>query len=176
MTQPKFAPTLESGEVRDILKLSAPEPWTPHRPAEYRPAPDRHDRPNGGIPGPDQGYALHLAELLLARLRLTEEEHADDALIGAVMIGLRRASLFGRAPVMADIELALELFGYLEGGSPDQIGARQPHFSGAAHDYWQQRDIADAVPESTLRLPLPEVRARLAADPQAWRALAGSPA
>ncbi|HKH87785.1 MAG TPA: hypothetical protein VKA05_03140 [Acidimicrobiales bacterium] len=173
MTQPKFAPTLESGEVRDILKLPVPEPWTTHRPADYRPAPHRSERPNGGIPGPDQGYALYLAERLHDRLRLTGNERADDVLVGAVMIGLRRASLFGRAPVTADVELALELFGYLDEALPDQIEAREQHFSGAAHDYWQQRDIADGVPESTLRLTLPEVRRRLAADPQAWRALAG---
>ncbi len=173
MTQPKFAPTLGSGEVRDVLKLPVSEPWTPHRPADYRPSPHRSERPNGGIPGPDQGYALHLAELLHDRLELTEDEHADDVLVGAVMIGLRRASLFGRAPVMGDLELALELFGYLGVASPEQVQVRRSHFSGAAHDYWQQRDIADAVPESTLRLPLADVRLRLAAGPEAWKALAG---
>ena len=42
-------------------------------------------------------------------------EHAEDVLAGAVAIALRRAAIFGRAPVTADIELALELFKYLVG-------------------------------------------------------------
>ena len=40
-------------------------------------------------------------------------ERADDVLAGAVAIGLRRAAIFGRVPIGADIELALRLFKYL---------------------------------------------------------------
>jgi hypothetical protein len=175
MTQPKFAPILESSEVRDSLRLPVPPPWKPHRPADFRADPSPPRRPNGGIPGPDQGYALHLAGLLADRLRLGEHEHADDVLAGAVMIGLRRAALFGRAPVKADVELALDLFGYLEGAPEELVDARSRYFAGAAHDYWQQRDLAEWVPEATLRMTPAAVRALLAEEPEAWRDLAGVP-
>jgi len=176
MTQPKFAPILETSEVRDSLRLPVPPPWRTHRPADFRPEPSRRRRPNTGIPGPDQGYALHLAELFTDQLRLAPGEHAEDVLAGAVSIGLRRAALFGRAPVKADIELALHLFGYLEGASEDVIDARGRYFAGVSHDYWQQRDLAEWVPESTLRMTPAQVRTTLADEPEAWRELAGVPA
>ena len=78
-------------------------------------------------------------------------EHAEDVLAGAVAIALRRASIFGRAPVAADIELALSLFGYL--GRADGTAApselvefRRERFAGAAHDYWRRRALADEIP------------------------------
>ena len=173
MTQPKYAPILESSEVRGVLRLPAPPEWRPHRPADYQPDPSRPRRPNTGIPGPDQGYALRLAELFSDRLRLGENEHAEDVLAGAVAIALRRAALFGRAPVKDDIELALDVFCYLEGGAEEVVDARSRYFAGASHDYWQRRDLAEWVPESTLRMTPAEVRRILADEPEAWRQLAG---
>lgn len=173
MTQPKFAPILEADEVRDVLRLPPPPPWTPHRPADFRPSPRQAHRPNTGVPGPDQGYALALAERFEERLRLSDEEHVDDVLAVAVAIGLRRAALFGRAPVSGDIALGLNLFGYLDEAPADLVAARERYLRGAAHDYWQQLDIADAVPDPTLRLKPAEVRAGLAADPGCWRVLGG---
>jgi hypothetical protein len=174
MTQPKFAPVAESGEVREAYKLPIAGEWLSHRPSDYKPAPRAAHRPNTGIPGPDQGYALHLAERLRDRLELADGEHPDDVLTGATMIGLRRAALYGRAPVSHDIELALRLFGYLEGAPPeDLVEVRERLFSGIAHDYWQQRDLADLVPEGTLRLTPVQVRDALRADPSSWRTLSG---
>jgi len=174
MTQPKFAPVAESGEVREAYKLPIASEWISHRPSDYKAAPHAPHRPNTGIPGPDQGYGLHLAERFGDRLEISEVEHRSDVLTGAAMIGLRRAALYGRAPVSHDIELALRLFGYLEGEQPeDLVRARERLFAGIAHDYWQQRDVADLVPESTLRLTPAQVRDALAADPGSWRALTG---
>jgi hypothetical protein len=176
MTQPKFAPIIESSEVRDAMKLPAPLPWTAHRPADFTSDPSRPRQPNTGIRGPDQGYALHLAERLAPRLQLSGHEHAEDVLTGAVAIGLKRASLYGRAPVSGDIELALLIFGFLGGASEELVVARGRALGGAHHDYWQQRDLADFVPEATLRMTPAAVRDRMAADPAAWRALTGLPA
>jgi hypothetical protein len=174
MTQPKFAPVAEGAEVRDFQKQEVASRWVTHRPADYKPDPNALHRPNTGNPGPDQGYALHLAERFEDRLRLVAGEHAHDVLKGAVMIALRRASLFGRAPVSPDIELALHLFGYLSDDVPEALVAAREHlFAGVSHDYWQQRDIADVVPEATLRLSPVALRDRMAADPEAWRALGG---
>jgi hypothetical protein len=174
MTQPKFAPVAESGEVREAYKLPVAGEWISHRPADYKPSPHPAHRPNTGIPGPDQGYGLYLAERLRDRLEPTGPEHAEDVLSGATMIGLRRAALYGRAPVSHDIELALHLFGYLDPAPPEElVAARQRLFSGIAHDYWQQRDLADLVPEATLRLTPAQVRDALRAVPSSWRTLTG---
>jgi len=173
MTQPKFAPILEADEVRDVLRLPPPPPWTPHRPADFRPSPHQAHRPNTGVPGPDQGYALALAQRFQGRLRLSDEEHAEDVLAAAVAIGLRRAALYGRAPISGDVALALNLFGYLDEAPAELMAARERYLGGAAHDYWQRRDVSEAVPEATLRLKPEDVRAGLAADPGCWRVLAG---
>jgi hypothetical protein len=174
MTQPKFAPVAESGEVREAYKLPVAGEWISHRPSDYKPSPHSVHLPNTGIPGTDQGYGLHLAERLRGRLELTDTEHAEDVLIGATMIGLRRAALYGRAPISHDIELALHLFGYLDPAPPGElVAARQRLFSGIAHDYWQQRDLADLVPEATLRLTPARIRDSLRAAPSSWRKLTG---
>jgi hypothetical protein len=173
MTQPKFAPVTERAEVRGAYKLPGAAEWQSHRPADYKPQPNIRHRPNTGIPGPDQGYALLLAERFHDRLKLTEREHAEDVLAGAVAIALRRASLFGRAPVSHDIEVALRVFGYFVAAPEELVDARQRLLAGIAHDYWQQRDLADLIPESTLRLSLAGVEERSESDPNAWRELTG---
>jgi hypothetical protein len=173
MTQPKYAPVTESAEVRPMYKLPVAGEWTAHRPADYAPRPQIGHRPNMGSPGPDQGYALRVAEGFADRLQLTDGEHSDDVLAGAVIVALRRAASLGRAPVSHDIEMALHLFGYLDAAAPELVATRKRLFAGIAHDYWQQRDLADLIPESTLKLSAPTVRDRVRADPGAWRALTG---
>lgn len=162
MTQPKFAPILDVDEVRDSFRLPTPPPWGPHRPGDFRPAPGALGAGRGhrGSPGPDQGYALKLAEELESRVRLAEGEHGEDVTAGATAIAMRRAAMFGRAPVMADLQLALHLFGYLDGASEELIELRKPLFAGAAHDYDVVRSLVDGIPEATIRLTPGEVAAR----------------
>lgn len=179
MTQPKFAPILEQNEVRAGYQLGVPAAWVPHRPGESRPSPSSHHPDRLGIPGPDQGYALELADRFEGRLALEEGEHAEDVLAGAVAVALRRAALFGRAPVAGDLELALRIFKYLasEAGTwpaAELVDWRREHFAGAAHDYWRRRELADQIPEPTLRLKPVEVAERLESEPTAWRELAGA--
>ena len=87
--------------------------------------------------------------------------------MGASAVGSARASLFGRAPVGKDVELALVLFGFLGDAPADLVAWRTPLFASAAHHYHQQRQIVDAVPDDTLRLTPHDVRGRLAD----WRSL-----
>ena len=179
MTQPKFAPILEQDEVRGGYQLGVPAPWVPHRPGESRPTPKLRDPAGLGFPGPDQGYALELANRFADLLALEPGEHADDVLAGAVAIALRRAAIFGRAPVAADIELALRLFKYIIGEQgtwppTDLLEWRREHFAGAAHDYWRCRSLADTVPGTTLRLSPKTMAERLEADPSSWRGLVGA--
>jgi hypothetical protein len=82
-------------------------------------------------------------------------------------VALRRASLFGRAPVVFDLELAFGVWGFLDDAPADLVAYRRPRFQSAAHHYWDRRQIVDAVPESTLRMQPADVRSRLAD----WRSL-----
>ena len=110
--------------------------------------------PGLGNQGPDQGYALKLAERFAGQLMLAAGEREDDALAGCVAVALRRASMFGRAPVMHDLRLALELFGFLDDADADLVGWRRDQFAGAAghHGYHVKLRLADLVPAETLRL------------------------
>lgn len=162
MTQPKYAPILIEDEVRPAAKLDVPRPWSPHRPSELRAGP-RSFGGAGGAPGPDQGYALRLAQIAGERVVLGEGERLDDALSAAVVVGLGRASAFGRAPVLKDLEFGLAAFGFLGPVDADTAMRRHRFISGLAHDYFRQRMIADLCDEATLRAPIGESGAFLLA-------------
>ena len=161
MAQPEFVPLHAGDRVRAAERLPAHAGWRQARPAELV-APGVPTGARFGTPGPDQGYALTLAERFVDRLELADGEHGDDAVAGCLGVGLRRASLFGRAPVIHDLDLAFTIFGYLGGAPADLVAFRVPLLRGAAHDYWAQRDVADKVQESTLRLTPTEARAKQA--------------
>ena len=165
MAAPDYVPVAPGDRPRRSL-------GTPGRVAVQPPCPgDLNDRqPSGrlfGNQGPDQGYGLVLAERFHGRLLLTEAEDAHDVMAGCLGVGLARASIFGRAPVIHDLELAYGLFGYLDPPPADLVEFRKPLFAGASHHYWDQRAIVDVVPESTLRLTPAAVRQRL----REWRSL-----
>lgn len=166
MAQPDYVPLSTADKVRAPERLPAPKAWRPDRPAEIK----GNTHPTGprlGTPGPDQGYALKLARQFEGKLKLGPAEHAEDAVAGCLGVALKRASLFGRAPVVHDLALAFTLFGFLDEEPADLLAFRAPLFQEAAHDYSRRRGIADRVPESTLRLTPAEVAARL----EAWRDL-----
>ncbi len=167
MTQPSYAPIGEEDRVRPAYLLQTPLDWRADRVAEIR-APEHPYGPELGVPGPDQGYALLVAEELYAeRVKLSPGISVKDALHGCCAVACARAGRFGRAPVGKDVELALVLFGFLGEPPADLLEWRSPLFQGTAHDYHLQRKIADSVPEETLRLKLDQVRERLSD----WRSL-----
>jgi hypothetical protein len=194
MTQPKFVPTLPEDQVRDAYQLEQPRPWQADRPADFTPG--RFVTGHGrGVQGPDQGYAFRLARRFEEKLTLTEGESFEDISAAGVAIALRRAALFGRAPVTADLELAFSLLGCLRPGAPGASGAggaadagdagsgsggsaapadlvawRAARSRGLSHHPVEARELAEAVPESTLRLRPDDVRGRVSS----WRSLAGA--
>ncbi|MHB8244262.1 MAG: hypothetical protein ACYDGN_02755 [Acidimicrobiales bacterium] len=165
MTQPKFAPIMPEDQVRELYRLPAPLEWRAHRPADFLATPGVTRPPGRGIAGPDQGYAMLLAERFAEQIRLAEGEHSEDVLVGAGAIAMRRASLYGRAPVSADLELGLRLFGYLGSADAGTIAARKEVFAGVGHDYWRQRELADLLPEATLRMTPAAITEELARNP-----------
>jgi hypothetical protein len=166
MAQPDYVPIDADDRVRPVERLPVPDSWRQDRPAEIL----GNEVPRGkrfGSPGPDQGYALKLAHLFDGKVRCTSLEHHKDVEAGCLGVALKRASIFGRAPVIYDLELAFGLWGYLDDAPEDLVAFRKPLFIGAAHDYWDQRVIVDRVPESTLRLAPGDVRSRVSE----WRSL-----
>ena len=168
MAAPDHVPVQFADRARQGEILPPARRWTATRPADLR-----GRQPTGhmlGNPGPDQGYGLALAQKFAGRLRLVTGEHEADAIAGCSAVALRRASIFGRAPVIYDFDLAFGVWGYLDDAPDDLVAFRKPLFAGASHHYKHQREIADQVPEATLRLTPAEVRSRLGE----WRSLLGA--
>jgi hypothetical protein len=158
MTQPTFVPIAEADQVRPARHLQVPGAWTTSRPAELV-GPTMRRGADIGTPGPDSGFALRLAKRFEDDLRLDEGESAHDVLLGAALVGSKRAALLGRAPCIHDVRLALDLWGFLDDAPADVRAARRVAFSSISHDYAAQRALVDSVPEAALGLNPGPVRA-----------------
>ena len=168
MAAPEHVPSNLGSQPRRGLPLPPARPWTTGRPSDLGPAQPRGRR--FGSPGPDQGYALLLAERFQGRLELAEGETEHDAVAGCMAVALKRASLFGRAPMIHDVRLAFTIWGFLGQVPPELLAFRRPLFQACSHHYDDQRAIADQVPEEVLRAPHEVTLARYPAE---WRALLG---
>ena len=166
-----YVPTQAEDAPRESTRVPPPKGWLAVRPGDLPPG-ERVSHPGNlfGTPGPDSGYALQLAARFHGRLEIVAPETEHDALAVAAELAMRRAALFGRAPVLPDLELAFTLFGWLGAASPEMREWRRLTAAGAAHDYPRRRALVDAVPKATLRLkPGEDVRAGLGN----WWALLG---
>ncbi len=171
MAAPSYVPSASAAPTLYRSPPRRPDSWRAQRPGEVVGA--ALDEGSGfGNQGPDQGYVLKLAQRLKGQLVLDASEREDDALVGCAAVALRRASTFGRAPVMHDLRFALELFGFLSEAEPELVAWRRQRFAGAAghHGYHLKRRLADLVSADTLRRT-PEVAA--AARAKDWRATLG---
>jgi len=157
---PEYVPVSLNELPRLKEPIPAPLPWKADRPADLK-KPGQPRGPKFGSPGPDQGYALKLARRFEDRLVLAEGEHDEDVVAGCLGVATKRSSLFGRAPVIYDLELAFTLWGFLGQPPSELVEYRRPLFEGARHHYWDQRQISDLVPEQTLRLTPKQVSDRL---------------
>jgi hypothetical protein len=174
MAAPKFVPVSPTDRPRSYESPDhIPDRWMADRPAEVTGLQPR--APLFGYQGPDQGYALVVAERFRDKLRLQPGENADDAITGSLGVALRRASLFGRAPTVHDLTVAFTVWGFLDPGPPaDLVALRRSLFDEVrfvGHHYSAAREIADRVPEETLRQPHQQV---VAAYPDRWRDLVGA--
>jgi hypothetical protein len=115
-----------------------------------------------GTPGPDSGYALALAQRFRERITVVSPETIGDAEAVAAGLAMRRAALFGRAPVICDLEVAFTLFGWLGDPPQELVDWRRFAVAGVEHDYARRVALIDAVPEDVLRRPAEESGGRLA--------------
>lgn len=175
MAAPKFAPVGARAPKYYSSPDVVPDAWSPDRPGVVdglQPVGQRL-----GSMGPDQGYALTIAKKLTPRLHVTGDERLDDAIRGCVGIALRRASLFSRAPVVHDLDVAFTMWGFYDETPPaDLLERRVDLFEGVGnvnHHYAEGRRIADLVPEATLRMTPQQVAA---AYPGRWQELTGASA
>jgi hypothetical protein len=107
-----------------------------------------------GTPGPDQGYALRLVKRLRPRVHLGPLDHFEDVAAGLVAVGLKRAASYGRAPILADLEVAAASFGFFDDTAARSVVEPRSHaFAGVAspHHYEKLRELADSVATESLR-------------------------
>jgi hypothetical protein len=173
MAAPKYAPTGGHPSKYYSSPDVVPDAWDPERPGAVEGLQPRGERL--GAQGPDQGYALTIANKLAPRLQLSGDERLDDAIRGCVGIALRRASMYSRAPVVHDLHIAFTIWGFYDENAPDDLVERRVElFEGVGnvnHHYAEGRILADMVPESTLRLTPDQATAAYPAD---WRELTGA--
>lgn len=173
MAAPKFSPVAPRARTKYYRSPEhVPAAWMPDRPGVvdgFQPV-----APGLGSQGPDQGFALRIAARLEPKLKLQSGEHAQDAIRGCLGVALRRASMFSRAPVVHDLEIAFTIFGFYDESPPAELlTMRDEMFEGlrhVGHHYAEARAVADLPPESTLRSTVDEVKARY---PSGWKALLG---
>ena len=164
------------------IALPPPTRWTPNRPGDLV-----LGQPRGrlfGTPGPNVGYAYTLAERTKDRFHLAPHEDVRDVVTVVAEIAGKRAALFGRAPVIGDIDVARALLGYdgsaeeaqaeptngPTNGYDEFIELRSQLVRGAADEYARRRAVVDAVPERLLRLAPTELHEHI----DEWRASAGA--
>ncbi len=160
--------------------MSAPQfiPQQPlDRPRHYVSPPRRAgswlaDRPGdlvGGQPsgarlgsqGPDQGFVYRLMDKVKGRIVLGPGEHLEDVTAGCAAVALKRASLFGRAPVIHDVEVACTIFGFFSTGlGAADASVRSERFAAVhhPHHYEKLRALVDGVPEEALRITVEQAR------------------
>ncbi|WP_419910617.1 hypothetical protein [Candidatus Poriferisodalis sp.] len=158
------------GPLSEVRAYSSPE-VTPRRWRAERPGDLASGQPTGalrGHQGPDQGYAYGLVRLFDDRVLLVDGEHRHDVDAGCVAVALKRASIFGRAPVVWDLEAGYLAFGFLDPQPPAALVARRMTlFEGVAesHHYSEIRTLVACVPTAVLALTPADIRRRYETDP-----------
>lgn len=158
------------GPLSEVRAYSSPE-VTPRRWRAERPGDLASGQPTGalrGHQGPDQGYAYGLVHLFDDRVLLVDGEDRHDVDAGCVAVALKRASIFGRAPVVWDLEAGYLAFGFLDLQPPAELVARRMAlFEGVAesHHYSEVRKLVACVPTAVLAQTPADIRRRYETDP-----------
>jgi len=119
-----------------------------------------------GNTGPDTGYVLSL--ITGRQLALAPGENHHNAEAGVATLAAARASHFGRAPTMADVDVAAALLGYDPEGLPEELVAglaadRADWLANLGHDAVRSRALVASVPLEVLAATPGDVRRRMSA-------------
>ncbi|MEA3215007.1 MAG: hypothetical protein QOJ19_1163 [Acidimicrobiia bacterium] len=171
MSAPEYVPIKPAATARSYSSPPRrPDPWLAVRPGDLggdgQPFGERY-----GTPGPDQGYVYKLLHLFETKIYLTEDEAWEDARVGAAMVALKRAAMFGRAPVVHDVTVGFGVWGFFEPDPPAELlPIRRRYFATISHPahYTERLAVADAVPPEVLRRPHTEIVEKARTD---WRSL-----
>lgn len=170
MAQPPFVPHSTPAATSYVSPPRRAGSWTADRPGEVEGAAEAGAATGFGSQGPDQGYVFKLAELLEPEIHLQTGEQKADVIAGCGAVAMKRASLFGRGPVVHDLRAALCLWGFLD-EEPDAelVAVRRSMFTEVAHPhhYVERRLIADAVAPEILHRPHQAIAETCSSD---WRA------
>ena len=167
MAAPRFVPT---GPTSSKYYESPPQRSAPSTPRLAEVTTTQPSGPGFGSQGPDQGFIYKLVGHFDERLTLFEGEHRRDVDAGAIAIALKRASVFGRAPIVHDLTVGYTLWGYLDTSPAESlVRLRRSLFEETAnpHHRTELREIADAVSEDVLRATPAAVTAQYERDWQA---------
>lgn len=141
--------------------------WLDKRPGEIVPG----GMPQGGLygnHGPDIGYAYKLVHRLSDKLHLMTGESHEDAEAGGIAVAMRRAALNGRAPILADLDVAFTIWGFYDDQPASGLRVlRAEMFEGAREairGYDLRREISNVVSEHALRMTPAAVTAAHAED------------
>jgi hypothetical protein len=144
MSVPEYVPTGFADRVR---RLESEMPALPTR----RGPREHPGGPSSGLfgrfqgrPAPDAGYALHLAGCFAGQVELALGEDRRDALMAGAILGIARASGFGRAPIATDVRVGLELLGYLGDAPENLIQWRRRALQGIHRDVPRQLQLLGA--------------------------------
>ncbi len=108
MAAPSYVPSRDTGDKYYESPPRGGGSWLADRPGDLQ-----GGQPTGarfGSQGPDQGFILRMLDGFRSRLRLVAGESLADVNEGCMRIGLKRASLFGRAPVVHDLTVAFTVW------------------------------------------------------------------
>ena len=166
-----YVPTRPEDAPRRSVAIPPADGWRADRPGDIDPAVGS-GRKGGvlfGTPGPDSGYALTLAAHFHDQIRAVFPETAHDAEDLAAQVAMRRGAIFGRAPIRADVEVGLTLFGWLSDAPADLVEWRRFAVAGAGHNYAKRVTLIETIPEWVIRQRPDQIRERMAD----WKHLLG---
>jgi hypothetical protein len=170
MAAPRYVPSPKNQrKYYESSKRKLTDRWRSGRPAEQKSASSKNSR--FGYQGPDQGYALKIVQYFRENIYLTSDERWSDAAETAVVVGLKRASLFGRAPTRFDLEAGFCLWGFFDSTPAAELVELRIDILaniGTSHNYFQRRLVADCIPADGLKQGLEEILESYTND---WRSL-----
>ncbi len=131
------------------IDTPVPDSWKAHRPGDEKTHKTSDDQLLGNA-GPNVGYALSLVAREKSSFVLVAHEHLHDVEVLIGEIAMRRASHFGRAPVMDDIRFASKLLGYDAAPAQGEEKWRPLLVNGCGHDEHRRRIIVNSIPDEII--------------------------